>query len=113
MAEEHDGKPLADDVKSLVVENERLKKTVQALMQRVERDIDQQADAFTLFQAAAKLEEAIKVRTTDLESANKRLTRELDVRQQIEEALRLAKEHAEEADRLKTRFPRSASPWEA
>ena len=94
---------------SVLAENKRLKKTVRALMERVERDIDQQADAFTLFQAAAKLEEAIRVRTKELESVNKRLTHELDVRQQIEEALRLAKEHAEAADKLKTRFLAAAS----
>ncbi len=97
------------DSESLAAENARLRKTVEALMKRVERDIDQQADAFTLFQTAAKLEEAIKVRTKELETVNKRLTFELDVRQQIEEALRLAKEQAEEADKLKTRFLAAAS----
>jgi signal transduction histidine kinase len=99
----------AFDIESLALENERLKKTVHALMKRVERDIDQQADAFTLFQTAAKLEEAIKFRTKELETVNKRLTRELDFRQQIEEALRLAKEQAEEADKLKTKFLAAAS----
>lgn len=97
------------DIESLATENEQLKKTVHALMKRVERDIDQQADAFTLFQTAAKLEEAIKIRTTELETVNKRLTHELDVRQQIEEALRLAKEQAEDADKLKTKFLAAAS----
>ena len=94
---------------SLAAENERLRKTVDALMKRVERDIDQQADAFTLFQTAAKLEEAIKLRTKELETVNKRLTHELGVRQQIEEALRQAKEQAEEADKLKTKFLAAAS----
>jgi len=74
------------DIESLAAENERLKKTVHALMERVERDIDQQADAFTLFQTAAKLEEAIRHRTKELETVNRRLTHELAVRQQIEEA---------------------------
>lgn len=97
------------DIESLAAENERLKKTVHALMERVERDIDQQADAYTLFQTAAKLEEAIKHRTKELETVNRRLTHELDVRQQIEEALRLAKEQAEEADKLKTKFLAAAS----
>lgn len=97
------------DIESLTLENQRLKKTLNALMKRVERDIDQQADAFTLFRTAAKLEEAIKVRTKDLETVNKRLTHELDVRQQIEEALRLAKEKAEETDKLKTKFLAAAS----
>lgn len=97
------------DIESLTAENARLRKTVDALMKRVERDIDQQADAFTLFQTAAKLEEAIKVRTKELETVNRRLTHELGVRQQIEEALRLAKEQAEAADKLKTRFLAAAS----
>ncbi len=97
------------DIESLELENQRLKKTLHALMKRVERDIDQQADAFTLFQTAANLEEAIKVRTKELETVNKRLIHELDVRQQIEEALRLAKEQAEETDKLKTKFLAAAS----
>lgn len=97
------------DIDLLSAENERLIKTVDALMKRVERDNDQQADAFTLFRTAAKLEEAIRIRTKELETVNKRLTHELDVRQQIEEALRLAKEQAEEADKLKTRFLAAAS----
>jgi len=97
------------DLDSLLAENARLRKTVDALMKRAERDIDQQADAFTLFQTAAKLEEAIKLRTKELETVNKRLTHELGIRQQIEEALRLAKEQAEEADKLKTRFLAAAS----
>jgi signal transduction histidine kinase/CheY-like chemotaxis protein len=109
MAKEPTVTTSSGDFASLTAENIRLRKTVDALMKRVERDIDQQADAFTLFQTAAKLEEAIKVRTKELETVNRRLTHELGVRQQIEEALRLAKEQAEEADKLKTRFLAAAS----
>jgi signal transduction histidine kinase len=109
MAEPTAAGPAGADIESLVAENQRLTKTVRALMKRAERDIDQQADAFTLFQTAAKLEEVIRARTKELENVNRRLTRELDVRQQIEEALRQAKEQAEQADMLKSKFLAAAS----
>lgn len=93
----------------LRAENAALRKTVRALMARVERAIDDQGSAFSWFQTAAKLEELVRVRTEQYESLNQRLTRELESRREIELALKQAKAQAEQANREKTRFLAAAS----
>ncbi|MFO1376073.1 MAG: ATP-binding protein [Steroidobacteraceae bacterium] len=94
---------------TLRAENAALRKTVRALMARVERAIDDQGSAFSWFQTAAKLEELVRVRTEQYESLNQRLTRELESRREIELALKQAKAQAEQANREKTRFLAAAS----
>lgn len=90
-------------------ENVALRKTVRALMARVERAIDSQGTAFSWFQAAAKLEETVRQRTEQYESLNVRLKRELESRREIELALKQAKQQAELANQSKTRFLAAAS----
>ena len=90
-------------------QNRALRKTVQALMARVEREVDAQGTSFSWFQAAAKLEEAIRQRTEQYEILNARLSRELESRRDIELALKQAKQRAELADQSKTRFLAAAS----
>ncbi len=63
----------------LRAENRALKKSVKALMMRVEKTVDDQGSAFSWFQAAASLEEAIRQRTEQYEQLNVRLKRELGV----------------------------------
>lgn len=94
---------------TLRAENAALRKTVRALMARVERAIDDQGSAFSWFQTAAKLEELVRVRTEQYESLNRRLTRELESRREIELALKQAKAQAEQTNREKTRFLAAAS----
>ena len=93
----------------LRAENAALRKTVRALMARVERAIDSQGTAFSWFQAAAKLEETVRQRTEQYESLNVRLKRELESRREIELALKQAKQQADLANQSKTRFLAAAS----
>jgi two-component system, sensor histidine kinase len=93
----------------LASENRALKKSVRALMERVERAVDDQGSAFSWFQAAATLEETVRQRTQEYEQLNQRLTRELESRREIELALKQAKAQAELANQSKTRFLAAAS----
>jgi len=83
-------------------ELEKLRKINHALMGRVERSMDQQGNAYSLFQTAIGLEDQVRRRTAeltktlaDLEQSNLQLTR--------------AKEAAENANYSKTRFLAAAS----
>ena len=78
-------------------------------MQRVEHAVDQNATAFSWFQAAATLEDTVRLRTEQYEALNARLTRELEARREIELALKQAKQAAEIANQGKTRFLAAAS----
>ena len=75
----------------------KLTKINAALMQRVERSMDQQANAYSLFQTAITLEGQVRVRTEELKSALSRLERTND-------ELTGARDAAERANRFKTRF---------
>ncbi|WP_417624831.1 hybrid sensor histidine kinase/response regulator [Paremcibacter congregatus] len=97
------------EIKRLVMENARLNKTVQVLMDRVEQEMDQQQDSFTIFQTAIKLEETVNLRTNELSDLNTRLMTELAEREIIEEKLQIAKMQAEEANKSKTKFLATAS----
>jgi signal transduction histidine kinase len=93
----------------LEAENAALRKTVSALVDRVEKTVDEQGSAFSWFQAAASLEETIRQRTEQYEQLNLRLKRELESRRDIELALKQAKEAADRANETKTRFLAAAS----
>ncbi len=75
----------------------KLTKINAALMQRVEKSMDQQANAYSLFQTAITLEGQVRVRTEELKSALSRLERTTD-------ELTGARDTAERANRFKTRF---------
>jgi signal transduction histidine kinase len=90
-------------------ESSALRKTVRALMDRVERAVDDQGTPFSWFQAAAKLEETVRLRTRQPEQLNDRLKRELESRREIELALKHAKQQADLANQSKTRFLAAAS----
>lgn len=81
---------------------ERLKRINAALMGRVERSMDQQGSAFTLFQTAITLDRRIRQRTDELTQTLRRL-------EQSNRELALAKEAAEQANISKTRFLAAAS----
>ncbi len=98
-----------DEIKRLIMENARLNKTVQVLMDRVEQDMDQQQDSFSIFQTAIKLEETVSQRTNELNDLNLRLMEELSEREKIEQKLKIAKQQAEEANKSKTTFLATAS----
>lgn len=81
---------------------ERLKKINAALISRVERSMDQQGNAFSLFQTAINLESRVRARTEELRSTLRRL-------EQSNIDLVEAKEIAELANQSKTRFLAAAS----
>ena len=97
------------EIKRLIMENARLNKIVQVLMDRVEQEMDQQQDSFTIFQTAIKLEETVNQRTNELNDLNRRLMKELSEREKIEKKLQVAKRQAEEANKSKTTFLATAS----
>ncbi|TIP77435.1 MAG: hybrid sensor histidine kinase/response regulator, partial [Mesorhizobium sp.] len=78
------------------------KKINAALVSRVERSMDQQANAFSLFQTAISLENRVRTRTEELHSTLRRL-------EQSNIDLSAAKENAELANLSKTRFLAAAS----
>lgn len=78
-------------------ENAKLRKINAALIQRVEKSMDQQANAYSLFQTAITLEGQVRGRTEELKSALERLERAND-------ELLAARDAAERANRVKTRF---------
>lgn len=81
---------------------EKLTKINEVLMDRVERSMDQQGNAFSLFQTAIGLEAKVRSRTEELTTVLRRLERS-------NEDLLLAKEEAERANLSKTRFLAAAS----
>jgi len=81
---------------------EKLKKINAALVGRVERSMDQQGNAFSLFQTAISLENRVRTRTEELHSTLRRL-------EQSNIDLSAAKENAELANLSKTRFLAAAS----
>src|SRR5262245_55911986 len=85
-----------------ITDVERLKKINAALISRVERAMDQQGNAFSLFQTAINLESRVRSRTEELRATLR----------QLEESnidLLAAKEAAEHANLSKTRFLAAAS----
>ncbi len=75
----------------------KLQKINAALMLRVERSMDQQANAYSLFQTAITLESQVRLRTEELTNALARLERTND-------ELLAARDASERANRFKTRF---------
>lgn len=80
----------------------KLRKINQALMDRVERSMDQQGNAYSLFQTAIGLEEQVRRRTAELSSTLYDL-------EQTNHQLVTAKDAAEQANFSKTRFLAAAS----
>jgi signal transduction histidine kinase/CheY-like chemotaxis protein len=80
----------------------KLERINAALMAHVERSMDQQGGAYSLFQTAIMLEGRVRARTEELTALMHSLERS-------NEALVAAKEEAENANRSKTRFLAAAS----
>lgn len=81
---------------------ERLKRINDALINRVERAMDQQRNAFSLFQTAIALEGQVRRRTDELTSTLRNL-------EKTNAELARQKEISERADQSKTRFLAAAS----
>lgn len=86
-----------DALEELQRRNEKLAKINAALMQRVERSMDHQANAYSMFQTAIGLETQVRARTDELKAALNRLER-------ANEQLISARDGAERANRFKTGF---------
>jgi signal transduction histidine kinase len=89
--------PTGSSAEELERQIAKLMKINAALMQRVEKSMDQQANAYSLFQTAITLEGQVRVRTEELKSALSRLERTND-------ELMAARDASERANRFKTRF---------
>lgn len=96
-AERGQGDDGASELAVLLRRIEKLTKINSALMQRVERSMDQQANAYSLFQTAIGLETQVRLRTDELKTA-------LDRLENTNEELVTARDAAERANRFKTRF---------
>jgi two-component system, sensor histidine kinase len=96
-------------MRALQRDNASLKKTVEALIARVEQGLSEHKEGFAIFETAVQLEETVSLRTAQLEALNKQLTRELTLRQEIEAALKSAKLEADHANQVKSRFLAAAS----
>ncbi len=92
-----DNKARARRIAELEQENAQLKKIQQALMTRVERSMDLQGNAFSVFQAATALEHQVQERTAALNQALKRL-------EKSNRELMISKEAADAANRAKSEF---------
>jgi signal transduction histidine kinase len=86
-----------DLIEDLERRNAKLAKINAALMQRVERSMDYQANAYSMFQTAIGLETQVRARTEELKAALNRLER-------ANSQLTSARDGAERANRFKTRF---------
>ncbi len=75
----------------------KLEKINAALMNRVERSLDQQANAYSMFQTAIGLENQVRIRTEELKSALTNL-------ENANEELTSARDISERANSVKTRF---------
>lgn len=85
------------DADDIAKELKKIKKINQVLMDRVERSMDHQANAFSLFQTAINLEGEVRLRTDELKNT-------LDRLEQTNTELMTARDTAERANRFKTRF---------
>lgn len=91
-----------ETVESLTRRVAKLERINASLMAHVERAMDQQGGAYSLFQTAITLEGRVRSRTEELTALMHSLERS-------NEALKHAKEEAETANRSKTRFLAAAS----
>jgi len=87
----------SDILSELERRNEKLARINAVLMQRVERSMDYQANAYSMFQTAIGLETQVRARTEELKAALTRLER-------TNEQLTVARDDAERANRFKTGF---------
>ncbi|MCA9554344.1 MAG: hypothetical protein KC933_30190 [Myxococcales bacterium] len=95
---------LRERIAALEAEVAALRETRQALMNRVERGVDQAGSAFHLFESNILLRRRVDERTEALSKANAELLLEIAERKRVEEQLTRAKEAAEGASRAKTEF---------
>ena len=96
-------------LRQLEEEVQRLRRTNEVLLDRVEHRINVEGGAFAAFQVASNLEKTVADRTTELRRLNERLEHELYLRRSFEAALLRAKTEAEEATASRTRFLAAAS----
>lgn len=97
MREAENGEARRSEMPDLEKRLEKLTKINHALMARVERSMDQQANAFSLFQTAIGLENQIRARTEELKNALSKL-------EKANQELKQARDAAERANSSKTRF---------
>ncbi len=93
-----------DDRASLLERIARLEKINASLIDRVERTVDGQGEAYALFESNILMQQVIRERTEELAEANRSLQAEVAERRRAEEAMRRARDAAEAASRAKSQF---------
>ena len=96
------GVSAGDETGALRAEVARLHKIIDALINRAEHSVNGQGSDYSLFQATVLLEEQVRRRTRDLETAlreNESITRELAKQWEEDGNARLATRRTEEAKR--------------
>jgi len=88
-------------LESKLTKGEKIKKI---LMERVEKSIDSAGDSYSMFETNILLQQHIEKRTKELDEVNKKLTKEIDERKQVEKDLEKARDAAETATRAKGQF---------
>ena len=89
------------DLETRLAKNEKIRKV---LMDRVEKSVGSAGNTYTLFENNILLQQKVHQRTAELEKANRELVTEIALRREVEEELVVAKERAEEGNRLKSEF---------
>ena len=90
---------LLERLESVERENAKLHKINKALMDRVERSMDAQGNAFSLFQTSVVLGQVVRDRTADLSELNTRLHTEIAERLEAEAGLKWANSELQAANR--------------
>ena len=92
--------------RAIILENKLAKseKIRKILMERVEKSVDSAGDSYSMFETNILLQQHIDKRTKELDEVNKKLTKEIDERKQIEKDLKKARNAAETATRAKGQF---------
>ncbi len=98
------GAPREDDRPSLLERIARLEKINAVLIDRVERTIDSQGEAYALFESNILMQQVVRERTEELAEANRSLQTEVAERRRVEEEMRRARDMAEAASQAKSQF---------
>ena len=91
-------------VEKLELENAQLRKTLQVLMERVERSTDFSGQEYPLLEQNLLLQQRVEERTSELDAMNAQLKHSLRELQESSEELRRSKEQAEAATKAKSEF---------
>ncbi|QDU70435.1 ATP-binding protein [Mucisphaera calidilacus] len=94
----------SQEVRELREHIQRLERMNLAMMDRIERTVDNAGSAYAMFESNIVMQQTIRERTMELAQANEALRREITERTIAEEQMRIARDQAEAASRAKSEF---------